>query len=222
MVYRLRQDLFFCVTNGRAVFLDLKADRYFCLPRVIDAVFQSICAGQELTVADQESVKVLLKRDIISEDPLATSPPAPMVIERAEFEPALGSHSRPSALMLARAISAQLTSAVALRTRSFASISQSIATRKRQQDITTLEVELRYAQIIEAFAKTTLLFRPGDRCLPRSLAFFSVCRAYGLEPTLIIGVRINPFVAHCWVQNGTRIVHDDSGEATLFAPILAV
>src|SRR3546814_2824721 len=47
-----------------------------------------------------------------------------------------------------------------------------------------------------------------DRCLQRSIALQHLLARNGFESSLVFGVRLNPFHAHCWLQNGDLILND--------------
>ncbi|RZM28193.1 MAG: lasso peptide biosynthesis B2 protein, partial [Sphingomonas sp.] len=64
------------------------------------------------------------------------------------------------------------------------------------------------------------LWSSRDRCLPRSLALAHALRASGSAARLVLGVALNPFTAHAWVQDGDRVVNDTLDHAALFTPIL--
>ncbi len=64
------------------------------------------------------------------------------------------------------------------------------------------------------------LWSSRDRCLPRSLALTHALRASGSAARLVLGVALNPFTAHAWVQDGDRVVNDTLDHAALFTPIL--
>src|SRR3546814_7813174 len=65
-----------------------------------------------------------------------------------------------------------------------------------------------------AFDQIATVFGEADECLPRSLAFRRLAFRCGHRPSLVIGVKIDPFGAHCWVQSGARLDNDRSEEHT--------
>jgi hypothetical protein len=42
-----------------------------------------------------------------------------------------------------------------------------------------------------------------------------------MNPSLVFGVRMNPFRAHCWVQLGGQVLIGDFEQVRLFTPIAA-
>ena len=64
------------------------------------------------------------------------------------------------------------------------------------------------------------LWSAENKCLPRSLALARALRRAGGTARLVIGVRLRPFAAHAWVQDGTVVVNDTLDHVLLFTPIL--
>ncbi|MFT4054927.1 MAG: lasso peptide biosynthesis B2 protein [Novosphingobium sp.] len=61
-----------------------------------------------------------------------------------------------------------------------------------------------------------------DTCLLRSLALHAMLARRKLPATLVFGVKLHPFEAHCWVQRGQTLVNDTVERVGLFVPIRAV
>jgi hypothetical protein len=49
-----------------------------------------------------------------------------------------------------------------------------------------------------------------------------LARRYGYEARLVIGVRLDPFGAHCWAQVGETILNEPVETVAQYSPILAV
>jgi hypothetical protein len=76
------------------------------------------------------------------------------------------------------------------------------------------------ARFVAAAWQSERLWSAQNRCLPRSLALASALRSAGGAARLVIGVRLNPFAAHAWVQDGTIVLNDTLDHVLLFTPIL--
>jgi hypothetical protein len=61
----------------------------------------------------------------------------------------------------------------------------------------------------------------GEGCLQRSIATALLCRFGGVWPTWRVGVRVEPFGAHAWVEAEGRPV-DEPHPAGSYRPILSV
>jgi len=75
---------------------------------------------------------------------------------------------------------------------------------------------------ISAFHHSKLVRTAADRCLPRSIALALGLAAHCVRAHVVIGVRIAPFGAHCWVQAGNEILNESVEEVLLYTPILAI
>lgn len=77
------------------------------------------------------------------------------------------------------------------------------------------------ARFRAAFDRVAIPLGEVDNCLARSLGFRMLAFRRGYRPTLVIGVKLDPFAAHCWVQTGTRVDNDSVERVRHFTPILA-
>lgn len=68
----------------------------------------------------------------------------------------------------------------------------------------------------------SLVLRAADRCLVRALAVHSICRRHAIPAKLVLGVRMNPFGAHSWVQYNRAVLVGDVEQVRLYTPILVV
>jgi hypothetical protein len=59
------------------------------------------------------------------------------------------------------------------------------------------------------------------KCLFDSLTLTYFLSSYGVCPTLVFGVRVNPFQAHAWVQHGSYTLNTTPEYSRRFTPILA-
>ena len=73
-----------------------------------------------------------------------------------------------------------------------------------------------------AFAATALWYNRTARCLSVSVATMHWLIARGCAATLVMGVKLHPFQAHCWVQVEGNLVNDDVDSVRPFVPIVVV
>jgi hypothetical protein len=59
-------------------------------------------------------------------------------------------------------------------------------------------------------------------CLQDSLALHQWLGRYGAGADLVMGVKLDPFAAHCWLQVGDIVLNDLPETVAAFTPILAV
>jgi hypothetical protein len=65
-------------------------------------------------------------------------------------------------------------------------------------------------------------FSEKDACLRDSLTFIEFLALYGMYPTWVFGVTMEPFAAHSWVQQGPMVLNDYIPRVTPFTPIMAI
>lgn len=74
---------------------------------------------------------------------------------------------------------------------------------------------------IEKFLKIRpMLYEIKGRCLLDSLVIIEYLAFYKFYPNLVIGVSVNPFEAHAWVQADEYLLNDEFGRAALRQPIM--
>lgn len=218
MAYALKGELNFCDCGDRLVFIDVATGRYFCLPQNWELDFRSLWLT---AIPDERAVfhlDYLIDAGVLERVEVdARIEPTKVPRPSAQIFP---DPRRASLMICARSIAAQLSSIVVLRTRSFGSV---VATLSRwKKSVETWCEPVAVEEIADGFSRSALLFSPADRCLPRSIAFFTLCLRRKIPATLVLGVRVNPFTAHCWVQNDMHVLNDSVENIRLFTPILAV
>jgi len=217
----LRHGLHFCICSGRSVFLDVRADRYFCLPYHVDEAFQQFIAGECLPARAQENLEVLYTRGILlksADQPVSDicPPIAPAVNDLGE------SAEECSAWDCVRAIAFQYALLSQLRRKPFSKVLGGITRHYSVPPGGGGSDFLPARRVAAAFARTRILFRTQDRCLAQSIAFQRMCLSRHFQCSLVIGVNLNPFSAHCWVQRDDHVINDSLEHVRSFTPILAV
>lgn len=220
MPYRLPDGVHWCVCSDRAIFLDIRADRYFCIPTGPSQTLRRLAAA-ETAAGDDRHIRWLLNKGILIAS-TANEIRAHTSVESAGSDYPIGEACRRKPLYVASAILAEIRFARALRRASLADVLDKCGGRKSATNAERRDLANRVSNIVAAFGIVSLLFRETDRCLVRALALFSVCRKQGIYPKLVFGVRLHPFGAHCWVQLGTRILVGNFEQTRLYTPILVV
>jgi hypothetical protein len=217
----LRPGVSFCRTGGFTFFLDVDRDRYFAIGGDADAGFARIVAGGARADGDTLLVATLVRDGLVvatggAEQPQRCCHPCPAsesaieLADRDRLRP-------PMVIALCRILAAQC----ALRHTGLGRTLRRLAARKLRVDGRPAPADMS-ARIAAAFERCNLLASPLDQCLPRSIAVAHRMLDYGLSPTLLIGVRAQPFAAHCWVESGDLIVTDRHDSVRPFAPILVL
>ena len=218
MPHRLRDGLSWCVCNGRAVFLDLPHDRYFRLSPQDDARFQewAMSSGSD-DAAPQSLVEAGLLVACPAPAPRAVPLVVPLTIDLAE-----DTRREARLIDIARAIVAQRQAASLIRHRGLAGAIAALASDGPASRSRPADFQAAARRVAAAFASMPLAFAKAGQCLPRALAAYRMCRLAGAEPSLVFGVQLEPFAAHCWLQLGSEVVIGDLEQARMFTPILAL
>jgi hypothetical protein len=221
MPLQLRDDLHWCNCEGRAVFLDTRADRYFCLPQASNDAFLRLAAGT-VQGRNRELLRGLVAKGVLTETstdiriqlpPMIDAPTCDLVDERFQSAPFL---------WILRALAAELCAAWTLRTRRFHAVVEAARERGRGRPCDLASAPHVAKEIASAAAAAALVTRSHNRCLVRALAVHALCSRTDLTPKLVFGVAAHPFAAHCWVQLGSAVLVGGFEQARLHTPILVV
>lgn len=200
-----RPDLAWCDLSGTLIFLDIARDRYFCLD---DACNRK--ALQELEQAGLGRVQ----QPSCWPKPADWTPPTRMSV-------AIGNGSFRFAY-IARAIWMQRRTERRLTSTSFAATLTDLRCLMDAADRRPSKSVCTAARNIRAFEHARLLRTAADRCLPRSIALALCLASDGERANLVIGVKLAPFGAHCWVQSGDEVLNDSVEEVLRYQPILVI
>ena len=194
------------VIDTALVILDLEADSYFCLPT----------GGETLVRRPDGGAEVLsgAARDTLEAAGLLQSGAPPMVralpakpLRTAIYDPAVVSwrdiHAGLAAALEVRKIRAGAGIA--------AYLSESIASSTAEPEV------LRAAR---AFWRLQPWLPVEGECLVRSALLVRALHRQGLEAEWVFGVRLFPFMAHCWVQTGDTCLNDDVERLSAYQPLL--
>lgn len=218
MPLRLREDVFWCLCHGRAIFLDLRHDRYLCLPPAAEPAFRRLASGGELQ--DEEALRGLIGSGLL----LRSDSPgdfAPALVRPATDDFLQDGARRSGLAAIAGAVAFEALAAWRLRQRSLLEIvdweegNGVRASRKRRSSKARLEA------IVSFFARPGMLVPAAGRCLVRALAAHAACCSAGFRPRLVFGVGLDPFRAHAWVQLEDKVLVGDYEQVRLFTPIAA-
>jgi len=203
-----RDNLAWCEIDGQLIFLDIAQDRYFRLPdkhsrEVIEALGPPWQSRQSRWRQPHR-----LPVPSGWKDPARTSP----AISDGPFNLA----------EVARALWVQRRAERRLAQHSFASNILALRSMLDARPGTACQAGCADVPTIRAFEHARLLRSAADRCLPRSIALACCLAARGVRPVVVIGVKLAPFGAHCWVQAGDEVLGDTAEEVLRYRPILVI
>lgn len=223
MFYQLRDGLYHCSVGAGVIFLDITENRYFALPAAgVDAFRRLVLRnGEHFPGADAALSPLIQKGYLVqSSDPKNAFPtintsPAMIDDENSSLSPL----HLPTFLL---ALSWEFIISWRLRRCALSSVLEKSSRIRRQAIVSRETRTLRIRRAVTAFAHTGLIFGRTDRCLPRALAMYSLCRSLGVSIQCVIGVRSDPFAAHAWTQDEERILNDSVEQVGHYSPILVL
>lgn len=206
-------DVVFCLCGGRAVFLDCTNDLYLCLPDTLNRSFVGHLVGDE-----EKSPELVHRLDEAGIEwqriDFARSLASPVPVADGELLPAAKTH------WTVRALAVQLQMRRRISSWRFSEVLSREIARKPSQRASNGQDDL--SKLRAAFDRVSLWLGDGDQCLARSLAFRRIALCLGHRPSLVVGVKLDPFGAHSWVQMGDRVVNDALERTRLYQPILVL
>ena len=216
---RLHPHVSYGMVAGRPVFLDVSRDRYLALDPVAEAEFgRAREPHQPFTGQDAVSARLLATKLFELADEWSPIAPVNVLIpdrqlppERPHWPPLL---DLPEIwLLLGRARRALASGALA------ASLAQ-LKARRHKVAVPASSAET--AALASRFQTARALVPIARSCLQDSIALGTWLARRGACPTIVFGVKLDPFAAHCWVQTDAAILNDAPDTVSPFAPVLVI
>lgn len=210
----------FCRIDGRVLFLDLQRDRYFALPAPSNDRFTAAVGDTLMGIITQDDLASLASGSAhlgsssnmtadVSGHPLAAATNDRATLQDGTPVPAMA---------LLQVILATLAAKALVRLCPLRWLLAGLERGRRPRR--TMAAPDSVDRLGAAFWRSSLLIGRDGNCLPLTLAFVWLCRRRGLDPRFVIGVRANPFAAHCWSQDGSMVLNDRYEHVRTFQPIL--
>jgi hypothetical protein len=216
MGWRLAPGTGYCEAGGELVFLDLSRDKYLALRGGDRAAFERLRDGEQ---NDSDAMTRLVGTSLIRRcdgagdlRPAATAVPVRDLAAHADASFSLATSFRAAlALRWARR---------AMRPRAIAATVERL--RKTKRELAVAGHEAAIVDIALRYAACRWLIPVQTRCLVDALALDHILLSRRLACSLVFGVRLDPFAAHCWLQTPETILTGTSAEALNYTPILVV
>jgi hypothetical protein len=217
-LYRLNRHLSFCEIEGTPLFLDIAGDRYFALEGELAAAFERLRAGQ----ASPDDIAALKAADMIEptphQRPIAPAPPHVPRASLVEQRERVGKAGAGLPFLIAADL---LRVRLVLRRGGLAHLIASVREQKSRA-AAGRRPEAALEELAGAYSVARSLVPLARNCLSDSLTFIRLLALRGHHPDLVLGVKRNPFAAHCWVQTDTLVLNDSADSARDFTPVLVV
>lgn len=215
-----RPGLHYCIVRDHAVFLDVRANRYFALSPALDDAFRSAVEPTRGNALSPSLTDRLIAMDILRPADGRAQPAG--LLELPEPAIAFDDRGAKDATIAATAALAAryFGTLIEVRARPFGRIIESRERKAPERDDAS---NLALAEpVLAAMRCADRILSPSRRCLPRSIAIFDALVAAGFRPNLVIGVSHLGFAAHCWLQHGSVVLNDDPDNVRRYAPILVI
>ncbi|TPE62602.1 lasso peptide biosynthesis B2 protein [Sandaracinobacter neustonicus] len=218
----LRPGVSYCEVAGRLIFLDLEADRYFCLGRRAEAAFRAATAGLAEAGEQDDALLSLTQSGMLISTSDDSRPSACRGLEMPETSLLDDIRAGAPVSLRIAALRDLATTHFALRWRPLNVVLRRLAQQKSRA-ATRLSTERVTAQAVAAaFDWSSAIVRSHGRCLPRSIAVAQRLARLGISADLVVGVSLYPFAAHSWVQCSSALVNDRLDGVRHFTPILVI
>jgi hypothetical protein len=215
MAFALRPGLHWRGIEDHVFFLDLPADRYFCLKGSAARAFMAAAHG-DIPSEYAYAAEKLQSLDIIRPASRCDIPAPCSVVPPTGEWPAARLRLSGIPRGLAERVSAQKCARLSLQ-----AIIDGIPRRKTAvRPSSSPETHLgEIAALIRLFDR---IFPGQDQCLPRAVAILRMMLRKGVSGDLVFGLSLHPFRAHAWVQADDRVIGDRADIVRLYAPIFSV
>lgn len=216
MGWQLAPGTGFCEAGGELIFLDLVRDKYLALRGRDRAAFERLQAGEPNDSDDMTRLvhTGLIERRSGSSQIAPTTLSVPMQDLSAE-DP----HPFSFGMTVKTAWSLRWARGAMEPSRIAATVDR-LRQAKRRIGVPGAEEPAR--RIAVTFAANRWVNPTPPRCLIDALALDRILLSQAIVASLVFGVRISPFNAHCWLQTPQTILTGTAAEARNFTPILVV
>lgn len=224
MQYKLRDGLSFCFVDGHPIFLDVRGDRYFMLPTIMEHTFAAYIDGRESSAM---TLHALREREILvpaeHSDRICQTPPAEVATRSATEEQTR--HKRVPARAYFEVLAIVFKIRRRLRNGGFYELLNDLVVRRKRNPVPAVapsyeSIEASVVAAADQFRSARRWVPVGTTCLIDSLSLATYLANRNLPGDLVFGVALSPFAAHCWVQFHHIVLNETVTGAAAHTPIL--
>jgi hypothetical protein len=219
----LAPNVFSAEIDNRCVLLDLAQDRYVALgaaaTRALNALVGARDDGEAMAVAGRHRAE-LIARGIVTDqgaprhNPAVPTPCASVAAGDLGRSPPVGAAQALGALRALTEVD------FVLRRRSFEQFVSWLRRQKARRRGSRRIGDLR--EEIEGFHAIRPWFPASSICRLDAPALALKLWRAGRDVHLVFGVRLEPFGAHCWVQQGEAVLNDSLDLVAQYSAIMAI
>jgi hypothetical protein len=217
---QLHHHVSYGLVGERAVFLDLRRDRYLALDPATEEAFRGIRTADEPLLADAPARDLLLRTGLFRQGslrgrlaPVSAAVPSASVLDRT-------AERRPGWTAPLRAWSAVSRARKRLASASLSGIVDAI--RESRYAAAPSGDPAAAEEPARVFHAARTMVPIERRCLLDSLALLDWLSDEARHAMLVFGVRTDPFGAHCWLQTEHTLLTDAHDTIGSFVPVLSV
>ena len=202
----LRPGVTFAIIGARAIFLDLENDRYCALPaQVIDDLVR--LQGERGKAETHSPAAISLRQTGLFE--ISDRRPALLPVKRDRLACGVGPSTRPDRLGVidvVRVAALLFFARRAVGRRRLAELVTSPRVRASRRFNRGNPVSAEF--LAHRYRSARRLLPIAPQCLPDSLALRALLARHGQSCSLVFGVRMDPFTAHCWLESDGVVLND--------------
>lgn len=221
-----------CVSDGSAVFLNIKTDRYFLLEPgqwsavqqliyAVDGKISNVPVAQTMTDSQEEIIASMINAGILTGDrskgKLLSSPDVPSPYSLFEHTDCL---KQPK--IKKRHIIAVITAGIIIHIMLSLGLLRFIVAIMRALKKQQLECDDELEMLSEIFDRLRPLLIRSRICLYDTLVFYFFSLMFGRTPNVVFGIQTAPFGAHCWAQVGRTILNDYPARTIDYKAIMVI
>lgn len=216
MDFSLAPHISYGLVGGRAVVLDLAADRYLRLGASETATLAALGEGSALRPCH---VQKLLDRGIIR---TGSGPAIAPVARPHPVASAIECDTAGGEISAIEVFGASIGALLVMRTRGLARTVarwRTIKAREGPVGVPFRDDLDRAASLARGFAEARIAVPMPRLCVPDSLALARSLWRRGLSADVYFGVQLDPLLAHAWTQAGGLILSDPLNIAADYTPV---
>lgn len=216
MAWRIAPGVGYCEVGGELVFLDLARDKYLALRGEDRAAFERLRKGEP---NDSEAMSRLVQTGLLARtDAPERLNPASIKIPPRDISDL--DDRRFSLRMAVASATALRWAGQAMRPTHIAATVEKLRGTKARVGVPGADTPATAIASLYASCRWAIPVTP--RCLIDALALDRILLSRGLVASMVFGVQLDPFRAHCWLQTPERVLSGTAAEARAFTPILVV
>jgi hypothetical protein len=236
----LSRHIHVCRLNATVIVLDLARDRYFGLSGLPEQALAAFVPGwpqpetravppHELLSSDETItiVRGFTAQGLLTPTEADGKPATPAALDVASARIAMDGNVTRSRQLRFDDVLAFLTACVStawsLRRHSLRHAIEAVSARKKGcTDKWGFDAE-KTADLVAIFRRLrSFTFSGHRRCLFHALTLIKFLSRYDVYPEFVMGVKIEPWAAHSWVQCGEYVLDGTPEQVRFFTPILVV